>query len=240
MNLWPAADTAEAWQIRESPRARRLSVRVFRSGRVEVVVPHHASQRAIANFLEQHRAWIERKRAESRRNTLPTPPFPPETIELAACGERWRVHVAGGTSRVLLKTIAPGLLSLTGRIDDTHAVHRALRRWLVTKAHVVLAPLLAATARETGLSYSKIAIRRQRTRWGSCSTRGAISLNATLLFQRREVVHYLLIHELVHTRHMNHSKRFWRCVARHCAGYERLDRELRAGWKQVPAWVFDI
>jgi predicted metal-dependent hydrolase len=60
-----------------------------------------------------------------------------------------------------------------------------------------------------------------------------------LLFQRPQVVRYLLIHELVHTLHMNHSKRFWECVGRLCPDFETLDRELREGWRRVPGWVFD-
>jgi predicted metal-dependent hydrolase len=115
----------------------------------------------------------------------------------------------------------------------------ALRRALIAKAHAVLAPMLAETARELGFSYERIMIRRQRTRWGSCSARGTISLNCCLLFQRPPVVRYLLIHELSHTRHLNHSKRFWQCVARHCPDYRALDRELRDGWKRVPGWLFD-
>lgn len=103
----------------------------------------------------------------------------------------------------------------------------------------MLAPLLAQIARELNFSYEKLTIRRQRTRWGSCSARGTISLNCCLLFQRPEVVRYLMIHELAHTRHMNHSKRFWQCVARHCPEYKSLDRQLREGWKHVPAWVLD-
>ena len=89
------------------------------------------------------------------------------------------------------------------------------------------------------MKYSKIAVRRQRSRWGSCSVRGTISLNCCLLFQRPKVVRYLLIHELSHTLHMNHSKRFWECVAALCPQHETLDAELCAGWRRVPAWVFD-
>jgi len=194
--LWPAADSADDWQVRESRRARRLIVRVHHSGRVEVIVPRRTSQRAVAHFLDRHREWIERKRAEARRSIVPAQPVPPEEAA-------------------------------------------ALRRALIAKAHDVLAPMLAATAQELGFTYKRIMIRRQRTRWGSCSARGTISLNCCLLFQRPPVVRYLLVHELAHTRHMNHSKRFWQCVAQHCPEYQTLDRELRDGWKRVPGWLFD-
>ena len=196
LSFWPVEDAAEGWAVRESRRARRLSVRVHHTGRVEVIVPRHTSPRAVARFLERHREWIERKREEARRNVVPAPPLP---------------------------------------VRETQSRRRAL----IADANAVLAPLLAQIARELNFSYEKLTIRRQRTRWGSCSARGTISLNCCLLFQRPEVVRYLMIHELAHTRHMNHSKRFWQCVARHCPEYKSLDRQLREGWKHVPAWVLD-
>src|SRR5882757_4940030 len=87
-------------------------------------------------------------------------------------------------------------------------------------------------------SVSRVSIRCQRTRWGSCSTRGTVSLNCSLVFLRPDVVRYLFIHELAHTKHMNHSASFWRLVEKLEPDYRRLDRELWAGWRTVPAWVF--
>ena len=68
--------------------------------------------------------------------------------------------------------------------------------------------------------------------------RGTISLNACLLFQRPEVVDYLIVHELMHVKHMNHSNRFWQAVEKHCADWRALDRELLQGWRHVPRWIF--
>ena len=97
--LWSDKDAAEAWVVRESTRARRLTVRVFHTGRVEVVVPARTSPRAVEHFLERHRDWIERKRHEARQKAVPDTPFPPPRIELAACEESWRVYPAGGDGR---------------------------------------------------------------------------------------------------------------------------------------------
>ena len=81
-------------------------------------------------------------------------------------------------------------------------------------------------------------LRRQRTRWGSCSAAGTISLNVCLMFQRPEVVRYLMVHELCHRRHMNHSDRFWQLVESFEPGWRALDAELLKGWRHVPGWVF--
>ena len=70
--------------------------------------------------------------------------------------------------------------------------------------------MLAALAIQHGFEFKRLSIRLQRTRWGSCSTRGTISINLALLFQRPEVLRYLMCHELAHTRHMNHSATYWR------------------------------
>lgn len=235
MTLWSERDAA--WSVRESRRARRMVVRVFHSGQVEVVVPVKTPPRLIETFLERHRQWIEHKRAEARRTAAAPEPFPPLSIHLPGCAERWQVHVAGGTGRLRLRGEA-GLLTLSGDAADRGAVRQALRRWLLERARTALEPTLAECAREFGFRYERMVVRRQRSRWGSCSVRGTISLNACLLFLPPPVVRYLLIHELAHTRHMNHSRRFWQCVAECCAEYRRLDRLLTAGWRSVPAWVF--
>ncbi len=204
-----------------------------------MVAPVRTLHRTIARFVEQHRTWIESKRAEARRHVVPEQPFPPQRIELSACGESWRVHLSGGAGRPRVRDGGAGVLSISGNTGDASATRQALRRWLMTKGSEILSPMLAGAARDSGLRYSKLVVRRQRSRWGSCSVRGTISLNCCLLFQRPEVVRYLLIHELAHTLHMNHSKRFWQCVAALCPQHASLDAELCAGWRHVPTWVFD-
>jgi hypothetical protein len=139
---------------------------------------------------------------------------------------------------VRLTTIGNGLLALDGDTSDSRAVRQVFRRWLTERAAEVLGPTLQQCARELGFEFDRVLIRRQRSRWGSCSTRGTISLNCCLMFQRPQVVRYLMVHELSHTVQMNHSRRFWQTVSRHCPDYRRLDRELLDGWRRVPSWVF--
>jgi hypothetical protein len=224
--------------VRESRRARRLAIRVFHTGRVEVVVPRRTSRRAVAQFLDGHREWIESKLAHARHYAAAPEPFPPRRIEISAFGRSWRVHLAGGSGRIRARAIAPGMLALVGDSSEARLVQRALRAWLAQEARALLGPALAQCACDMGVAYRRVAIRRQRTRWGSCSARGTISLNGCLLFQTQQVMRYLLVHELVHTRHMNHSRAFWEEVARHCPEHLRLDAELLDGWRRVPSWVF--
>ena len=82
-----------------------------------------------------------------------------------------------------------------------------------------------------------MALRKQKTRWGSCSSLGTISLNVKLLFVEPDLVRYILIHELCHVRHMNHSKRFWKLVSAYYAPYKEAHRRLKDAWRKMPRWV---
>ena len=221
--------------IRVSRRARRLAVRVYPDARVEVVVPPRARPREVESFLASQREWIESKRAQALRNRPPPEIFPPVSLQLGLTGENLRLHLAGGTGRLRLVEKA-GLLEVVGAFTPA-SLKAALRRWLLSAARVRLEPRLLALSASTGVAYQRMSIRRQRSRWGSCSVRGTISLNACLLFQRPEVVDYLIVHELMHVKHMNHSNRFWQAVEKHCADWRALDRELLQGWRHVPRWI---
>jgi predicted metal-dependent hydrolase len=223
--------------IRVSSRARRLSIRVYPDARVEVVVPPRARPREVEQFIGAHREWIETRRAAALRNR-PTPaPFPPAVVEFAVAEECWRLHIAGGTGPLRIRELGEQVLRISGT-PTAPALRRALRAWLLRAARARLTPRVEALSASTGVPFSRVSVRRQRSRWGSCSVRGTISLNACLLFQRPEVVDYLIVHELMHVKHMNHSARFWQAVERHCAAWRVLDRQLVQGWRNVPRWVF--
>lgn len=230
-------ETAPTWHVRESRRARRLSLRVYRNGAVEVVVPLRTRPGLIESFVARHRDWIETKRNHARAQ--PVDPFPPARLELTGIGESWLCVPGARQARALRSSagVSGGAcLELPGRIAST-ALPRALRTWLAARAGRGFAPQLQALATQMNLRYDRLQIRWQRSRWGSCSARGTVSLNGALLFQRPEVVRYLLVHELAHLKHMNHSPRFWSLVEQYEPDWRRLDRELLAGWARVPTWL---
>jgi predicted metal-dependent hydrolase len=230
-----------ALMIRASARARRLSIRVYPDARVVVVVPRGVPSREVERFVAEHREWIDSKRAQALGSRPEPQAFPPPVIDLRLTGDRLCLQVVGGGGRARIsQTRAPGgegQLRVSGPVSS-RALRRSLRAWLMRVARETLEPRVAALASETGVRYARVSIRRQRSRWGSCSVRGTISLNCCLLFQSAEVVDYLIIHELMHVKHMNHSAHFWQAVERHCAGWRELDRELVQGWRHVPRWVF--
>jgi predicted metal-dependent hydrolase len=209
---------------------------VLPGGVVEIVVPQGTRPRAIQQFVTRHRPWIERKVALYRPlETVPVGQLPTR-IEFVASSRSYELQFveAAGSPRLVSER---GILRIHGARARPALLRHVLQRFTMREAHATLAPWLAGLAASTGLRYRRIQIRRQRTRWGSCSRSGTISLNACLLFQPPSVVNYLLIHELAHTQHMNHSQKFWRLVERLEPGWRELDAALSAGWRVVPSWA---
>jgi predicted metal-dependent hydrolase len=238
LQLFDSRSAADRWTVRVSGRARRLSVRVYPGGRVEVVVPPGASPAAVQKFIGTHRQWIHR-RVEDLSTAVAMDDSRPASVKLPAIGRHYAVEYdfsAEPTARV--RVAGENVLVVSGPLHNDRAIAAALRNWLADLAQEQLGNELAKVAAEGGFRYARAQIRRQRTRWGSCSASGTISLNVCLLFLRPQVLRYLLVHELCHTRHMNHSAKFWALVASFEPDYRALDRELLRGWQSVPGWMF--
>lgn len=236
LRLWDCPRGSPKPSLRFSARARRVAVRIGLHGRVELVVPRGVSEARARAFLASREDWVAAQLERRRAQQPPEQAFPPSILDLTATGEKWRVFHAGGIGTPRLRETAAGLLSLTGSGTPAQ-MERLLVSWLSDHARKRMQPQLQMLSTAYGLPFTRLAIRRQRTRWGSCSSRGTVSINLAVLFQRPEVLRYLLCHELSHSRHMNHSSAFWRCVEICEPDYRRLDAELTQGWRRVPAWL---
>ncbi|MGE0189380.1 MAG: M48 family metallopeptidase [Steroidobacteraceae bacterium] len=225
-----------AWQVRVSPRTRRLSIKIYPAGRVEVVVPPRTSASRVQQFVSKHRDWINVRVSEciAQQRAL----TPPAELVLPSIGHLMHIEYRYETGFPRLKTLNQSQLLLRGPITESKAWSRLLVGWLNELLHQEFQQRLQQLAVTHDFKFDRLQIRRQRTRWGSCSTSGTISLNLCAAFLQPEVLHYLMIHELCHTRHMNHSSQFWDLVEACEPDYRRLDKELNKAWKQVPAWIF--
>ena len=226
-----------AYHWRRSPRAKSLQVHITPWKGIEVVIPRHVSRERARAFVLRHRQWIRDTWQRMREQIVDSELTLPASMELRALGEHWEVKYrsrAGGRARVSVRGRV-----LTVHYDGIHesSARQALRRWLVERARTHFNSYVQSICRYTGFHYKRIQIRGQTSRWGSCSSRGTLSLNYKLLFLEPELVRYLVIHELSHTRYLDHSTRFWKLVEQFEPRYGELDQELGESWRDVPAWV---
>jgi predicted metal-dependent hydrolase len=239
LQLFETRDISQPWNVRVSRRARRLSVRVYPGGRVEVVVPPGASAVTVERFVGSHRRWIDERVADLSAVSAVAAEIRPNVIRLPALSRCYSVGYCRTQDRnVTVRATSDSSLVVMGAIDNDQRIAKSLRAWLLKLAQTELSREVSEVAERHDFEYRRVQIRRQRTRWGSCSAARTISLNVCVLFQTPDVMRYLLIHELSHTRHMNHSRRFWSLVGSLEPDYRCLDRELLQGWQRVPGWMF--
>jgi hypothetical protein len=231
-------DFESGLSVRHSSRARRLSIRVFPRGRVEVVVPRRTSARAVREFVESHRDWIRDTRAAFAAEHPPEPFALPTSVHLPAIGRAFCVRYERNddTDGVRYRVVGNTLV-LSGKTGDAGLCVTALKRWLTALGRKEYLPRLRELSEVTGNAFRKLHVRGQKTCWGSHSSTGTISLNYCLMFLEPRLLRYVMIHELCHARHMNHSAGFWRLVGSFERDYRRLDKALNAAWKSIPTWV---
>jgi predicted metal-dependent hydrolase len=236
-------------QIRTHPRARHVRLRVDPHQGVIVTVPPGFDRARVPELLAERADWLHQvqQRLETQRADLnpSTSGLRPERIELTAFGESWPVRYRSATGpKARLEKRGGGLDVLlpgsAGHGTDHALVGGLLRDWLKSRARELLVPETRRLARQHGFSIGRITIRNQRSRWGSCSARASISLNARLLLCSPAACRYVLLHELVHTVHLDHSPAFWKRVAELVPDHRDCSAELRATWQRLPAWVHAI
>lgn len=231
-------DTSIGFSVRESGRAKRLSIKVFPRGRVEVVVPRRTRPSDVREFVEAHAAWIASARAQFAADHVPEPFALPHSLTFDGIGRHFDViYKPQPTASTVKFRSGHERVVLSGRTHDEKLCVAALKRWLISLAKSEYLPQLRSLSALTGNSFKKMHVRGQRTCWGSHSSNGTISLNYCLMFLSPAQLRYVMIHELCHARHMNHSSRFWRFVREFEPDYKCLDKQLDECWKQIPTWV---
>jgi predicted metal-dependent hydrolase len=232
------AELAQApLSVRESRRARYLTLRLLPPHTLELVVPRGTRASAVTAFVRENRKWIEDARRELAQCRPLRAEGLPARIELKAIARSWRVEYRHDSRSGARCRPLDTLLEVMTADANRSGAEAALRSWLLDEADYHLRPWLLREAQIVGKRPANVQVRLQRTRWGSCSNSGTVSLNAALLFLEPAVVRYLLVHELCHLIALNHSRRFWAAVARFEPGYEALDRRLTEAWHEIPLWV---
>ena len=229
------------YEIRSSARAKRVRLKMTARDGLTVTAPKGLSKRRVVELVAGKRDWIAAhlKQFDAVRHLLGEETTAgPQAFDLPALTESWRVEYQETKGKsVGARTHRPSRVLVYGAVGDDERCTAALRRWLARHAKETLGPWLESLSAETGLKFSRLTIKSQRTRWGSCSSEGAISLNCKLLFLPAELVRYVLMHELFHTLERNHNNRFWTHLRQFEPKTDALHGGMRDTWKQIPAWA---
>ena len=217
--------------IREN-RGRRLKLSVNRQGGVVVTVPPHTPQLMINRFVNQNVEWIIKQQATvSHAKVLPDD----KILLFGNLYQLQSIYEPKKASGCRLSDSVLEINTLTPDLALSHKkVRQALDRFLRTTASHYILQRVPQWAAKMEIDYTKIQLREQRSRWGSCSSTGTLNFNWRLVHAPPAVVDYVIIHELAHRNEMNHSARFWRIVA----NFDPAHQEHRGWLKREGRWVF--
>jgi len=214
-----------------NPRARRIILRVKDPLTLHVTLPPRSSIADGERMVRQHADWLREHIPKVQRRA-------------AQAAQPWRFGVSllwRGKEEVLAEATLPHAPGPQCRIGQEYFHLRSLDsdfrpqllRQFILAAELEFAPRVRELAATHGIRVAKVAVRDQRRRWGSCSTRGNISLNWRLLQVPPFVSDYVILHELAHRAHMDHSASFWREVERLCPGWREAEAWIRANARRV-------
>lgn len=214
--------------FRRSPRAHHYRLTLKRDGTAVATIPAAGNQKEAVRFVEQHREWLDRARAKLEVRPKAAPRWTLGThvlwrgslvpITKAQEGDRPMVSLASDVFRVA---------SLQADLKPTLEAH------FMRRAKIELPARTWELAAETGMDVKVVTVRNQRTRWGSCTTGGVISLNWRLIQTPDSVRDYIIYHELMHLREMNHSARFWARVEEVCPPWRDAELWLKRNGSAV-------
>lgn len=198
---------------------KTLSISVDSFGKLTVRAPMHCGEERIFAFLREKEAWILRKQKERAAFGIQPPPENLDGYTLLILGKEYTLSLIDG-SKLGLNT-ERGILYLPKKNAQARLV-----RWLKENAKRILTAVTAQTAARMGTTFRSVTITSARSRWGSCAYDNALRYSFRLLYAPKEVVEYVTVHELAHTKHKNHSKAFWTEVAKYCPD-----------WKEKRNWL---
>ncbi len=205
------------YTLRYSPKARYMRLQVHIENGLEVIVPRGIEKREAEDFIIRKEDWILKHLNKKREHGGTR--YLGKDIKIIQSFDLFIPRHKLSFKEGILHITSP---ETSG--DDIKIIYEA---WLKQLGKKYIPARAAQLAHKYGFDFSKVIIKGQKTRWGSCSIRKNLSFNYKLMQFQEDVIDYVIIHELCHLREMNHSKRFWALVTGFCPDYKSLKKELK-------------
>lgn len=226
--------TLEIWR---RPRQRNMHLTVRPDGKLRVTCNRRRSRREILAFVEESRGFIERRvrELENTRRRFPRKEWlSGET--LLFLGERRPVEVVWTWTDRIKVTPLEHAVEISAPLSCSREIRaKAVREFFRRQARLHLGERVVSLSARMDLYPKALSVRGQTTRWGSCSSRGEVSLNMKLMCAPPGVIDYVIVHELAHIRHMNHGPAFWALVAQFDPKYLEHQAWLREFEPEIAA-----
>ena len=214
------------YQIKVNSRSKKITLKIKSNGELIITTPPLVPKFLIKKFVEQNKSWIQEKQQQREKTS---PKFIGENF-LYLFGKKYPLKIVQSPepSRVVLKK-EEVILNIhdSGNKTDFDCTNppMVLTRFIKNTAQHYITKKTAIFATKMKLEYKKISFKAQKTRWGSCSSRGNLNFNWKLAHFSPAVIDYVIVHELAHREQMNHSRSFWQLVEKHQPEYR-----IHRGW----------
>ena len=203
---------------------KTIALQVNENAELIVRAPHRASIAQIQKFILQKQDWVikAQRKMLTRQSEIQQNSEFKDGKEIYFLGVGYEVRINGKIKSI---KIHDNIMEFPfGKIDRADAL---LAQWYKKAAREIIPPKVARYAKYLGLNYEKIGITSAKKRWGSCNSKGSINFSYRLIMTPPEIIDYVIVHELMHLRQMNHSPKFWAHVASVIPDYKKHRKWLR-------------
>tara|TARA_B110000444_G_C18673367_1_gene516290 strand:+ start:203 stop:919 length:717 start_codon:yes stop_codon:yes gene_type:complete len=217
--------------FRKSLKAKNISIRIKPFDGVLVTVPRFLSFKIAKDFVESKMNWIQKNLNKIQSQEQLQTNFIIGSIFKTKFHSVF-IDSTSKTKNTFLKENKSVKIYISDEneiqsIENQNYIRNIIEKILRVEAKSYLPKRVDDLAKKYNFTYQKLAIKNTKTRWGSCSYNNNINLSLHLMRIREELLDYVILHELVHTKVKNHSKEFWMTLNRHCPNSKNLDRELK-------------
>lgn len=228
------------YEVVVSLRTRNVRLRVSPESGLRVTVPKRFPLREVEKILREKSKWIFQKMKDIHKfqsvGDSAQMRFLDEILTIRFCfadEENGRVEKSGRRPKKRRVERRGDILHIFSDDFSTRVVKSLIRDWLRKQAQEIFSVQLPEISRTIGIPFARFSVRGQKTRWGSASIRKTISLNYKLLCAPAFVAEYVMIHELCHLVHMNHSRAFWALVGSHAPRFREARKWLHTEGKYI-------
>lgn len=214
------------YYFEKSPQARKYRITHLHGNVFRITTPWRGRTPDPEELLHRHRRWISNRLSDRNNRAYPLPELK-EGGKIPLLNAKWTLKIQTGGTRKATWMFYPEeqILCLSARYSS--GIPKELEHWYKYMGEDYLARRISHWAGQMKVNPAGFRIKNQRTIWGSCSHRNNLNFNWRIMVLSPEAADYLIIHELAHLRHLNHSPRFWKMVEHFCPDFRNGRKELK-------------